>query len=118
MGKKNRNNKRITYLDGEVNKQKPHNRVEYQEIIDNRREDVEDILFEKHKNFKKHNLMIKADDNKKDKETIGNKTFRTLKNGLFTAKNKDAYIKANKNHIKALPLNQQRNLIKQILEHL
>ena len=113
-----RNKKRIEYLGAKVNKQPESKRINYEELIDNRRDEVDEILYEKSKNFKKHNLMIKADDIKKDKQVIRNKSYKTLRSGLMTANNKDKYIKANKEHIKSLPLNQQRNLLKLILEHI
>lgn len=115
---KSRNSKRISTQDGIVSGQKVDTRVDYEILTDNRRKELDDIIIERNKNFKSKNIIAKVEDTKKDKQTISNKSFQSIKNGFWTTDNKDKYIKDNRNHIKSLPVNQQRNLIRMFLQHL
>lgn len=113
--KKNKYIKRQREL---VAKQKAQNRIEFEKIIDSRRDEVEEILIEKNKDFRKHNLLVKAEDIRKDKGTVGNKTFKTLRSGFINARNKEKYIEVNRDHIKGLSMNHQRNLVLLFFEFL
>ena len=113
-----RKNKYITRQKSLVSKQKEHNRIEHHVLIDNRRGEVEEVLFEKSKNFKKHNLLAKAPDLKKDLGIVGNKTLKQIRAGFVSTKDKEKYISVNKEHIKNLPIGEQRNLITMFLDFL
>lgn len=101
-----------------MERQKPQNRVEYEKLIDNRRNEVEEVLIERNKDFRKFNIKAKADDVKLDKQVIKNKSFNQIKNGFLSSSNKENYIKQNSEHIKNLPMGNQRNLIKFFLQYL
>lgn len=116
--KKGRNNKYINHQSKLVKKQKAATRIPYQEILDNRREEVEVMLVDKSNSFKKHNLIMKRDDIKKDRGIVGNRSFKELRAGFSNTRNKETYIKKNREHIKNLPLGQQRNLIQLFLRFL
>jgi hypothetical protein len=116
--KQSRNMLRLMRYGEIVEQQKPQNRVEYEKLIDNRRKEVEEVLIERNKDFRKFNIKAKACDLKKDKQCVRNKTFNDLKQGFSSTPNKENYIKANKDHIKALPVNEQRNLIQYFLRYL
>ena len=118
MGKKSRNKIRLFRQGQIVELQKKGDRVEYEELIDKRRNEVEDILIERNRDFRKYNIKAKTKDIEKDKGIIKNKSFNELKNGFLNTSNKEKYIKMNKEHIKGLPINQQRNLIKHFLQYL
>lgn len=119
MGKKkSRNTRRIKTENEFLQSQKPHNRVEYEKLIDNRRPEVEEILIHKNKDFRKFNIAVKQKDISKDKNIISNKSFNQVRSGFLNTSNKEQYIKQNAEHIKALPLNNQRNLMKLFLNYL
>lgn len=118
MVRKSKNTKRIRQQKELVEYQKVNDRVEYEKLIDNRRDEVEEILIEKSKDFRKFNIKAKAEDIRKDKNIIKNKSLNQLKSGFINTSNKEQYIKDNRNHIKSLSINQQRNLIKLFLSKL
>lgn len=113
-----KNNKRITRQANLVKKQKEASRIEYEAIIDNRRDEVEEVLVEKSKNFKQHNLIAKKKDIQKDKGIVGNRTLKELRAGFCNTSNKELYISKNREHIKSLKLGEQRALIEMMLNFL
>ena len=115
MPKHSRNKRRIALESDFISSQKPQNRVEYEKLIDNRRPEVENILIEKSKDFRKFNISVSNAEIIKDKNVISNKSFSQIKNGYHNSPNKDKYISQNKEHIKALAINDQRNLMKMFL---
>lgn len=118
MPRNSRNKLRLMRQGEIVESQRPSNRVEYEKLIDNRRNEVEGVLIEKNKDFRKFNIKAKADDIKLDKNVIKNKTYNQIKNGFLSSSNKEMYIKQNSEHIKDLPINEQRNLIQFFLTYL
>jgi len=113
--KKSRNSRRIKVESDFIGRHKTTQKVEYEKLIDNRRDEVEEALIIKNKDFRKFNLIAKADDIKKDKNIISNKSFRSLKGGFMLSSDKEKYISQNKEHIKRLQINEQRNLMKLFL---
>lgn len=116
--KKSRVSRRIELQNDFISSEKPQNRIEYEKLIDNRRDEVEEVLIQKSKDFRKFNIAIKESDIKKDRNIISNKSFNQIKNGFLNTSNKEKYIKQNAEHIKALPINNQRNLMSLFLEYL
>jgi hypothetical protein len=92
--------------------------IDYQDLVDRRREEVEEIVIEKNKDFRTKNILTKAKDIKKEKLIIKNKSYKALYSGFINSKNKENYISQNRQHIKSLPINQQRNLISTFLIYL
>ena len=113
-----KNNKYITRQSNLIKKQKATSRIEYEGIIDNRREEVEEVLVQKSKDFRKHNLIAKKKDIQKDKGIVSNRTLKELRAGFVNTSNKELYISKNREHIKSLPLGQQRALIEMMLNFL
>jgi hypothetical protein len=101
-----------------VSRQEERDRVDFEKIIDNNPQELEELLIQKSKSFKQHNLITKKDDIRKDRNIIRNKTFNQLKAGLLNTTNKELYIKENRDFIKALPINDKRNLVNIILTFL
>lgn len=119
MGKKNKRNiRRIDIQSDFVGREANRDKVEYEKLIDNRRDEVESALIVKSKDFRKFNVAIKKEDMDKDKNIVSNKSMNQIKNGFLSTSDKDKYIKQNKEHIKGLPLNDQRNLIKLFLTYM
>ena len=116
--RKNRNARRINLESEFVGSQKEHTRVEYEKLIDNRRDEVEEVMIRKNKDFRKFNIAVKAKDIKKDRNIISNKSMNQIKNGFLNTSNKEQYIQQNAEHIKSLPINDQRNLMKLFLNYL
>lgn len=119
MGKKNkRNSRRISIQSDFIGKEANRDKVEYEKLIDNRRDEVEQVLVQKSKDFRKFNVAIKKKDMIKDKNIVSNKSMNQIKNGFLSTSNKDKYLEQNREHIKGLPLNDQRNLIKLFLTYM
>ena len=119
MGKKNkRNSRRIDVQNDFIGKESKRDKVEYEKLIDNRRDEVEEALIVKSKDFRKFNVAIKKEDMDKDKNIVSNKSMNQIKNGFLSTSDKEKYIKQNKEHIKSLPINEQRNLIKLFLTYM
>jgi len=75
------------------------------------REEIEDILIEKTKNFKKVNIIAKAKDIKKDNVII-NRNFIQMYNGFLNTNDKEEYIRINRNFFKLLNPKEQEKLLK------
>lgn len=113
---KRKNKSRIKAHEDLVKRQNEASRVEYHKLIDDRPEKVEEILFEKSKNFKKHNLLVKEKDISQEKNSVQNKSVRQLKAGFINSQNKEKYIQVNRASIRSLPQKDQRTLIKYFLD--
>lgn len=107
-----RNRKRIDLFNKLINKNidNPY-KIEDK---DNRKE-VEDVLIEKSKDFKKVNVIARAKDLKKDNIVI-NRTFKTIRNGFLNTKDKEGYIKANAQNFKQLKTGDQQKLLKLFMD--
>lgn len=95
-----------------------NNGIDYQEITDRRNPELQEVLIIKNRDFKQKNVLAKEKDVKKTKETVGNKTYKSLWAGFINSNNKDLYIKSNREHILSLDLNKQRNFISRIIPFL
>lgn len=95
-----------------------HNQIDYQELVDRRRNEVEEIVVDKSRDFRRYNTIAKAKDLDQEKISIGNKTFNSIYAGWVNSKNKDSYIKRNRDHILKLPIGQQKKFVQLILPYL
>jgi len=102
----------------ELQKRLKDNHIDYQDLVDRRRDEVEEVVIEKNRDFRTKNILAKAKDVKKEKQSIQNKSFQSLYSGFINSKNKEKYIATNKNHILSLPIAKQRNLISVFLNFL
>ena len=104
-----RNRKRIDFYNKLIKKRGEDDIMEDKDK-DNRN-DMEDVLIEKNKDFKRVNVLAKAKDLKKDRIVL-NKSFKQLLNGFITTENKEGYIKANRNNFKNLKPKEQEKLLR------
>ena len=100
----------------ELQKRLKDNHIDYQDLVDRRREEVEEIVIQKNRDFRTKNILAKAKDIKKEKQIISNKSFKSIYAGFINSENKDKYIEKNRNHIKGLKINEQRNLVRMFLQ--
>lgn len=110
MGRKKKNK----YL--ELQDRLKKNYIDYQDLTDRRRDEVEEVIIQKNRDFRTKNILAKAKDLQKDKIVIGNKSYKSIYAGFINTKNKDLYIEKNRDYIKKLKINEQKNLVKMFLE--
>ena len=89
--------------------------IDYTDIVDRRREEVEAVVIEKNRDFRTKNIITKAKDIKKERLSIKNKGFSALYSGFINSKNKEKYISTNRNHILKLPLGEQKRFLQSTL---
>ena len=104
--------RRLQLLNKLKNKDNPYEIEDY----DNK-DEIEDVMISRQKDFKKINILAKAKDLKKDR-IILNKTYETLKNGFLNTGNKEEYIKANAKFFKGLKPQEQEKLFNLYLSFL
>ena len=93
-------------------------KVDYQDLVDRRREEVEEVVIAKNRDFRTFNIVAKEKDIKKERQTISNKTFQTLYAGYISAKNKEKYISKNRDHILKLSIGKQQKLVNVMMNDL
>ena len=79
--------KKNKYL--ELQERLKKNHIDYQDLVDRRRDEVEEVVIEKNRDFRTHNIIAKAKDLKKEKNTISNKSYKSLYAGLINSKDKE-----------------------------
>lgn len=109
-----RNKRRIELL-RKLQRNNDDNPYEIEDYDD--RNEIEDVMISRQRDFKKINILAKAKDLKRDK-LILNKTFITLKNGFLTTEDKEGYIKANRKFFKGLKPQEQEKLFNLYLNNI
>jgi len=92
--------------------------IDYQDLVDRRRPEIEEIIIQKNRDFRTKNILAKAKDVKKEKQIISNKSYKALYAGFMNSANKEKYVSVNRNHIKGLKINEQRNFVRMLLQFL
>lgn len=104
-----RNRRRIDFYNKLI-KKRGQDEIMKDKDKDNR-DDMVDVLIEKNKDFRRVNILAKAQDLKKESIVL-NKSFLQLRNGFINTENKQEYIKLNKYTFRNLKPNEQEKLLK------